>query len=101
LRLLSLSAGGAAASTTQESTFQDDDLLVYGEPPDVAKTMDRLKGLGVDRLRISVFWSVVAPASNKQTKPANFDATDPAAYPPGSWNRYDTIVRLAQARGWP
>lgn len=89
----------AAADKNQESTFQDDNLLVYAEPDAVIRTMDKLKSLGVDRLRISVFWSVVAPDSDKQKKPENFDGADPAAYPNGSWDRYDNIVRLAQARG--
>ncbi len=91
--------GAAGASATQESMFQDDPLLVYAEPAAVARTMDRLKDLGVDRLRISVFWAVVAPDNDKQAKPAGFDGADPAAYPKGNWDRYDTIVRLAQERG--
>lgn len=89
----------AAAAGDQESMFQDDNLIVYAEPAAVAQTMDKLKGLGVDRLRVSVFWAVVAPDARKQQKPAGFDGADPAAYPDGSWDRYDTIVRLARQRG--
>ena len=91
--------GAATASVTQESSFQDDSLIVFSEPAALARTLDKLKGLGVDRLRVSVFWAVVAPDATKQTKPAGFDAADPAAYPKDSWTRYDTIVRLAQERG--
>ena len=36
--------------------------------------------------------------ATSSTKP-KFDATDPNAYPAGSWDRYDTLVRLAQAAG--
>lgn len=90
---------GAAASDTQESTFQDDNLLIFSPPGQVAQTLDRLKELGVDRLRISVFWATVAPDAKEQTKPAGFDGADPGAYPPDAWDRYDTIVRLATARG--
>jgi len=89
----------AVASVNQESTFQDDNLLVFAEPGAVAQTMDKLKGLGVDRLRVSVFWRDVAPDGSKQAKPTGFDGTNPAAYPSSSWDRYDTIVRLAQQRG--
>jgi len=89
----------AAAAPNQESTFQDDSLLVYTPPASVAQTMDKLKALGVDRLRISVFWAVVAPAAASQQKPAGFDGADPAAYPAGSWDRYDVIVALARERG--
>ena len=96
---LAVAPGGAAASALQESTFQDDDLLVYAEPAAVGRTLDQLKGLGVDRLRVSVFWAVVAPDPQSQAKPAGFDGADPAAYPAGGWDRYDTLVRLAGARG--
>jgi hypothetical protein len=89
----------AMAGVNQESTFQDDNLLVFAEPGAVAQTMDKLKGLGVDRLRVSVFWRDVAPDGSKQEKPTGFDGTNPAAYPSSSWDRYDTIVRLAQQRG--
>ena len=101
--LLALAAlalpGTALASDTQESTFQDDNLLVFSPPAEVANTMDRLRELGVDRLRISVFWGTVAPDAKEQTKPDGFDGADPGAYPPDAWDRYDTIVRLAAERG--
>ncbi|CAA9515604.1 MAG: GH5, partial [uncultured Solirubrobacteraceae bacterium] len=90
--LLLLCAPAAQAAVDQEATFQDDNLLVYGTPDKVAEAMDELKRLGVDRLRISVFWAVVAP----KDRPA--DPSDPAQYPNGSWDRYDTIVRLARER---
>ncbi len=89
----------AVAGVNQESTFQDDNLLVFAEPDAVAQTMDKLKGLGVDRLRVSVFWRDVAPDGRKEEKPTGFDGTNPAAYPSPNWDRYDTIVRLAQQRG--
>ncbi len=93
-----LAAPGAAwGGTGQESTFQDDNQLVFADPAALPGTMDRLKALGVDRLRVSVFWATVAPGADGEARPA-FDATDPAAYPAGSWDRYDRIVRLAAAR---
>ncbi|HYF24922.1 MAG TPA: hypothetical protein VD931_04200 [Baekduia sp.] len=98
LALLALAAP-AGASRFQESTFQDDDLLVYGEPARVAETLDTLKALGVDRLRVSVFWKIVAPAFAEDTKPAGFDGGDPGAYPQGAWERYDRLAHEATARG--
>jgi len=95
---LALQAASASASISQESTFQDDNRLVYDTPENVAKTLDQLRSLGVDRVRISVFWKVVAPDAKSREKP-QFDATDPAAYPHGAWDRYDAIVRLAKDRG--
>lgn len=99
LAAAAMGAATATASPTQESTFQDDDLLVYNTPDGVRSTLDQLKGMGVDRVRVSVFWRVVAPDADQPTKPGNFDATDPAAYPKDAWDRYDTIVREAAARG--
>jgi hypothetical protein len=94
--LLGLPAG-AQADSRLESMFQDDNMLIYNTPEGTAKTMDTLQLLGVDRIRVSVFWQVVAPDKDSATKP-NFDAADPAAYPAGSWDRYDQIVRLARER---
>lgn len=91
-------APAATASKTQESAFQDDNALIFNTPEGTTQTLDTLATLGVERIRVSVFWATVAPEAKAQTRPA-FDATDPAAYPPGSWNRYDQVVRLAGARG--
>jgi hypothetical protein len=89
----------AGAAPLQEAMFQDDTRLVYSSPGDVAHTMDTLKALGVDRLRVSVFWHLIAPDAKSPTKPKDFESADPAAYPQPLWDRYDTIVRLAQQRG--
>ena len=88
----------AAASATQESLFQDDNQLVYASPSHVAEVLSQLASLGVERIRVSVYWAVVAPDPLSTTRP-NFDATNPAAYPAGAWNRYDVVVRDAQAVG--
>jgi hypothetical protein len=89
--------GSALADKRLESMFQDDNQLIFNTPEGTVKAMDTLQQLGVDRVRVSVFWKTVAPDGESPTKPA-FDAADPAAYPPGSWDRYDQIVRLARAR---
>jgi hypothetical protein len=97
LVLLTLAAP-AAASTSQESMFQDDDHLIY--PKDdavVERTLDELKRLGVDRLRITVAWRAIAPGNERDEKPA-FDATDPGAYPETAWANYDRVIRLASER---
>jgi hypothetical protein len=88
----------ALASPTQESMFQDDPMLVYGTDEQVDSTLTTLKSFGVDRLRVSVFWKIVAPANIETVRP-NFDATDPAAYPQNLWAPYDRIVRAAYAHG--
>jgi hypothetical protein len=80
--LLALPAA-AAASRTQEATFQDDILLVYGDEPTQAATLDRLRQLGADRLRVSVFWNVV------ETERGRYD-----------FERYERLLRLARERGF-
>jgi len=92
-------AAPAHASMQQESTFQDDDLLVFGSADTQAKTLDELKSLGVDRIRASLFWNSVAPDPKSKTKPSGFDASDPAAYPADNWAKYDRLITGAQARG--
>ena len=88
----------ALASKTQESTFQDDPRLVYGDAATQDATLDTLRDFGVDRIRVSVFWRVLAPANDQLQKP-DFDATDPAGYPAKVWDRYDHLIQAAQARG--
>ena len=96
--MLAAFPGAASASLTQESMFQDDPRLVYGTPEQVEDTLNQLQAFGVDRIRVSVFWSIVAPATDQVVKP-NFDATDPGAYPPQLWERYDRLIRSAMSRG--
>src|SRR3954466_14835507 len=96
---LSLVPAAALASPTQESMFQDDDQLEFSSAGHVADTLDTLRSLGVDRIGVSGFWKEVGPSPSKQTRPANFDATNPDAYPKDAWERYDRLVRSAQARG--
>jgi hypothetical protein len=99
LAVLAVAAPAAQASRTQESTFQDDNHLIYAPADEVARTMDRMKALGADRLRITVLWSAIAPQPNALERPAGFDAADSGAYPGGAWDHYDTLVRLAAERG--
>ncbi|MDQ6803868.1 MAG: hypothetical protein M3065_02620 [Actinomycetota bacterium] len=90
-----LSGGGSTTSHGPESIFQDDDHLLYADPLTVARTLNFLKVLGVNRIRVTVEWAYIPPT----TRPAGFDATKPSAYPSGAWSRYDRIVELAKARG--
>jgi hypothetical protein len=88
----------ALASPTQESMFQDDPMLVYGSDQQVNGTLDTLRSFGVDRIRVGVYWSILAPANDQVQKP-NLDMSDPASYPAELWARYDRIVRGALAHG--
>ncbi|HEV2812837.1 MAG TPA: cellulase family glycosylhydrolase [Solirubrobacteraceae bacterium] len=98
LALLALAAP-AAGSPRQEAMFQDDDHLTYpADDAKVERTLDELRALGVDRVRITVVWRAIAPGNDQDRKPA-FDAADPTAYPPAAWANYDRVIRLAAERG--
>ena len=91
-------AGQARASTTQESIFQDDRLLLSGDDALRRRTLDEIKALGVNTVRVLAVWSHFAPDAGSTTRPS-FDATDPGAYPAGAFNDLDALVREAGARG--
>jgi hypothetical protein len=91
----------ATASRTQESVLQDDPQLLGASPAQLDQRLSLLKAIGVDRLRVSVFWGNIAPASTRQSKP-NFPAggpRDPRAYPQNSWRPYDNIAITAKKHG--
>lgn len=92
-------AAPAHASRTQESTFQDDNHLIYASDAVVARTMDRMKALGADRLRVTLLWSAIAPDLAATQKPPGFDGADPGDYPAGAWDNYDRLVQDAADRG--
>src|SRR4051794_31871981 len=61
-----------------------------------AATLDRLAGLGVHALRLTLVWADVAPAAGSATRPS-FDAADPPAY---DWGGSGRLIDAAHARGW-
>jgi len=88
----------ALASGTQVSMLMDDDQLIYVDHQHMVQTLQTIHSLGVDVVKVSLVWQLVAPDPYSSRKPS-FDDTDPAAYPPGAWTRYDNLVRTAQALG--
>ena len=97
-----LGAGPARAGTAQETIIQDDPLLLSAETQEqVDSAFTSFKAVGIDRVRVSLFWDHVAPGRMSQTKPAFPDPgpSSPAAYPPGSWARYDRIMLASQKSG--
>jgi hypothetical protein len=92
------SAGGAWGSVDQSAMFQDNQLLL-GDPGRLDETLQTLSSLGVQRLRITVEWNLIAPGSNSSRAPAGFVGSDPADYPVGAWAPYDAIVQAAARYG--
>ena len=88
----------ALASDTQSAIMIDDNQLIYSTAAHTTQVMSQLHALGVDQVKVSVVWSLIAPNALGAQRP-NFDAADPAAYPPGAWSRYDVIVKQAARFG--
>jgi hypothetical protein len=86
---------GPTRTTPLESIFEAGPALIQNP----AGTLDTLRALGVERVKVFLPWSGIAPDPTSTTPPANFNAADPAAYPAANWTFYDTIVRDAVARG--
>jgi hypothetical protein len=85
----------AAASSGQVAIIEDDGHMMS----DPVGTLQTFRKLGASMVRVFLPWTAIAPDANSTTKPAGFDATDPAAYPAGAWDRWDAIVRDARQAG--
>lgn len=88
----------APASDAQQSILQDDDQIIYASPAHEVRTLKTIAALGVDRVKVSVVWWLVAPRPNSTHRP-RFNASNPGAYAAGAWARYDLLVRTAQQLG--
>jgi hypothetical protein len=92
-------AGGVSVSALpdlrsrgrMETIMQDDATFIYGASDEaVTKAMERAKQLGVDRIRLTAGWSVLAPEADDDQKPS-FDPADPDTYTKNGWKKYDPI----------
>ncbi len=97
--LLVLLPTAAFGASDQEATMQDDNTFLYTTPSKQRKALTEAAALGVDRIRVTILWTAIAPNADKRKKPANFDGANPASYSPGVWTKYDNLVREAYARG--
>ncbi len=85
--------GSASASSGQLMIMQDDARLYRGTGAERSATLDEMKALGTDVVKVQVYWDEIAPGPRK---PAGFDGANPSNY---NWSAYDAIVRGALARG--
>jgi hypothetical protein len=102
---VALLAGGCAGSTGTPAQVPSPTapLETIFEAPselfaDLGATLDELKRLGVDRVKVFMHWADVAPDPSSHTRP-HFDDSSPAAYPAAGWRPFDAVVRAAAARG--
>lgn len=89
----------AQASRTQLTMMEDSTQLLTQGPAARDFTLDQFKALDADVVKVRVEWREYAPDPTSSSKPAGFDATDPAAYPPGVWDQLDAAVQGIVARG--
>ena len=79
--------------------MQDDGLMLFRPADEVQAAAGRMKQLGVDRVRITAYWSSLTRDPDSETKPEGFDARDPGAYEQARWSALDTAVRAVRAAG--
>ncbi|MEX2194751.1 MAG: hypothetical protein WD844_05645 [Thermoleophilaceae bacterium] len=89
----------ADASRGQRTMFEDTGQLLESGPEIRAHTLDELKALGVNIVKVRVQWHELAPEPGAESKPA-FDAADPSAYPQAPFAKYDDLVLQASQRGF-
>jgi hypothetical protein len=111
LRLtLALATIGAAVVITvailpgsRRSLRHGDPVSILQEPSallvDPARTLQTLRSLGVNVVRVSVAWDAVAPVPASRTRPQGFRAADPGSYPATRWMPFDAIVDDASRDG--
>jgi hypothetical protein len=93
--LLALLGSGLAWASHNETVYfeANSQLLDSAKRP---QALAQLQHLGVNALRVELYWAEVAPAGNSVRKP-NFDATNPAGY---NWGQYDALLSEAQRLRW-
>ena len=93
--LVLVGAPVASASSTQESIFQDDAVLLNGFP---GPSLDLIHGIGGTTIHSLVFWNKLAPHPRSRSRPHG-DLSNPNSYSDAAWAPYDALVREATARG--
>ncbi|HVF79407.1 MAG TPA: hypothetical protein VNA28_14010 [Solirubrobacteraceae bacterium] len=90
---------GAPAQAALETLVQDDASLLHRPTEQVRTSMQKLRSLGVDRVRLTANWSVLTREADAERMPLDFAPRDPAAYEQARWLALDEAVRLAQEIG--
>jgi hypothetical protein len=88
-------AAPAQAKTNQFTLFEAPRELLSSDDALRAQTLDEIQGLGVNWLRVVLYWRSVAPDAQSATVPS-FDESGQAGY---NWSTYDRVISEARARG--
>ena len=97
--VVGVTAAPASANPTQLSIVQDEARLLRDGPQVQAATLDEIKKLGADVVKVTLDWRRIAPSASSDRKPSGFVGDDPAEYAASNWEPYDDLVRGAQLRG--
>ena len=92
---LALLAAPAAADASRSQPVSFEAPREFFDPALRESALDEIQGLGVDALRVILYWKDVAPSPKSKTPPS-FTETDPAAY---DWSKYDPLIDSANTRG--
>jgi hypothetical protein len=87
-------APSAHASRSQFTVF-DAPRELTSDPATRESTLDEIQSLGVDSIRVLLYWHSVAPHADSRRDPS-FRRTDPRNY---DWSRYAPLIASAHARG--
>ncbi len=82
-----------------ETIVQDDGLLLYRPAAEVHAAVQRIKELGIDRVRITASWSSLTRLPESDIKPPGFDGADPTAYEQARWAGLDAAIRAIRGAG--
>lgn len=93
--IAAVGASSTALASHQQVAILQDDPSLLSTP---VSSLQELRQLGVEVVRVSLRWSLIAPSPTSHRRP-RFNATNPNAYPAGGWQPYDKIVRAAAADG--
>ena len=92
LALVGVPAAHAAPSQSMIFDAQRD--LI--DPATRDQALSELESLGVDQVRVLLYWKDVAPSPDTAATPDG-DLADPASY---DWSRYDPVLAALRERGW-
>lgn len=88
----------AHAAKSQLSVIEDSARILSSDPILQDASLDEMKALKADVLKIPVLWRWIAPQADSRRKPSG-DLSDPGRYEAGKWAALDRAVLGARLRG--
>jgi hypothetical protein len=89
----------ASQARTLETILQDDAQMLHRPEVQLRRSLEELRLLGVDRIRVTAGWAELTREPDAERRP-EFDATNPAAYEQERWRNLDRLLVLAREYGF-